>query len=217
MTAREQLRAGKKLRRLPQLVVGLLGYGVAVTLLVDSSLGASSWNVLSEGISLHTGLTFGWATNLTAVAVLFFWIPLRELPGLGTFLNVLLVGACADLSAHFVSTPDSLPGRIACYGAGLLMLTFFDAVYLGARFGSGPRDGLMTGAVRVSGKPIWMVRTAIELVVVTAGWLLGGIAGFGTVLIALVMGPLVQFFLRFTTVRLEDDQLLPGGGAVPVQ
>jgi uncharacterized membrane protein YczE len=90
-------------------------------------------------------------------------------------------------------------------GLGLLMLTFFDAVYLGARFGSGPRDGLMTGAVRVSGKPVWMVRTAIEVVVLAIGWILGGTVGIGTVLIALFMGPLVQQFLRFTTVRLDSD------------
>lgn len=85
------------------------------------------------------------------------------------------------------------------------MLVFFDAVYLGARFGSGPRDGLMTGAVRACGKPIWMVRTVIEVIVLTIGWILGGTVGFGTVLIAFLMGPLVQQFLRLTTVHLDRD------------
>ncbi|MER5392964.1 hypothetical protein [Saccharopolyspora sp. NPDC002686] len=205
MTAREQLRAEKKAWRLVQLLIGLVGYGAALTFLVESSLGAASWSVLAEGLSLRTGLSFGWATNLIAVAVLLCWIPLRELPGLGTFLNVVLVGTSADLAALFVPAPSSPVQQVGYFLLGLLMLTFFDAVYLGARFGSGPRDGLMTGAVRVTGKPIWLVRTAIELVVLAVGWLLGGTAGFGTVLIAVVLGPLVQQFLRFTTVRLAGD------------
>ncbi|MEV0696978.1 hypothetical protein AB0I53_03525 [Saccharopolyspora sp. NPDC050389] len=206
MTAVEQLRAEKKAWRLPQLIVGLVGYGTALTFLVQSSLGASSWSVLAEGISLRSGMTFGWATNLTAVAVLLCWIPLRELPGIGTFLNVVLVGTSADVAALFVPMPGSFPQQLGYFLLGLLMLTFCDAVYLGARFGSGPRDGLMTGAVRITGKPIWMVRTGIEVVVLAAGWLLGGTVGFGTVLIAFCMGPMVQNFLRFTTVRLAGDR-----------
>jgi uncharacterized membrane protein YczE len=205
MTAVEQLRAEKKTRRLLQLVIGLVGYGTSLTFLVQSSLGASSWNILAEGTALRTGLTFGWATNLIAVAVLVFWIPLKELPGLGTFMNVVLVGTSADLAAHFVHPPSSLTQQIVYYLAGLLMFAFFDAVYLGARFGSGPRDGLMTGAVRTFGKPIWMVRTGIEIIVVAAGWLLGGTIGLGTVLLAVAVGPMVQYFLRFVTVHLAVD------------
>lgn len=205
MTVGEQLRAEKKPWRFLQLIVGLVGYGTSLTFLVQSSLGASSWNILAEGISLRTGLTFGWATNLTAVFVLLFWIPLRELPGLGTLLNVVLVGTFADVAAHLVHAPTSLSQQFIYYFVGLLMSTFFDAVYLGARFGSGPRDGLMTGAVRASGKPIWMVRTGIEVIVLTIGWTLGGLVGFGTLLIAFAMGPLVQHFLRFTTVHLNWD------------
>ncbi|WP_223839291.1 membrane protein YczE [Saccharopolyspora pogona] len=215
MTAGEQLRADKKSWRLPQLLVGLVGYGTALTFLVDSSLGVSSWSVLAEGISLQTGVTFGWATNLTAVAVLLCWIPLRELPGLGTLLNIVLVGTSADWAANFVPAPTSLIQQLVHYFLGLLMLTFFDAVYLGARFGSGPRDGLMTGAMRATGKPIWAVRTGIEVIVLAMGWVLGGTVGFGTVLIALVMGPLVQHFLRFTTVRLDGDDAVGRTGRSP--
>ncbi|MGW6331164.1 membrane protein YczE [Nocardia rhamnosiphila] len=205
MTAAEQWRAEKKPRRLAQLLLGLAGYGTSLTLLVESSLGASSWNVLAEGVAQHSGLTFGWATNAIALVVLLFWIPLRELPGLGTVFNVLLVGACADLSARALPEADSPTRQLLYFLAGLLMLTCFDAVYLGARFGAGPRDGLMTGAVRLFSRPVWIVRTGIELVVLTAGWLLGGTVGFGTLLIAVVMGPLVQLFLRFTTVGLAGD------------
>jgi uncharacterized membrane protein YczE len=218
-TAVDPWRAGKKPRRLAQLLLGLAGYGTSLTLLVESSLGASSWNVLAEGVAQHSGLTFGWATNAIAVVVLLFWIPLRELPGLGTVLNVLLVGACADLSALALPDADSPTRQLLYFLTGLLMLTCFDAVYLGAGFGAGPRDGLMTGAVRLFSRPVWIVRTGIELVVLTAGWLLGGTVGLGTLLIAVVMGPLVQLFLRFTTVDLAVD--LPENSAAddaePVQ
>ncbi|MBP2325089.1 putative membrane protein YczE [Kibdelosporangium banguiense] len=152
-------------------------------------------------------MTFGWATNLTSIVVLLCWIPLRELPGLGTFLNVLLIGTSADLAALFLHPPGTFTQQLLFYCIGLVMLTFSDAVYLGARFGAGPRDGLMTGAVRVSGKPVWMVRTVIEVIVLTIGWILGGVVGFGTLLIALAMGPLVQQFQRFTTVRLKGDEI----------
>jgi uncharacterized membrane protein YczE len=205
MTASEQLRAERKVRRSLQLLVGLTGYGASLTLLVQSSLGASSWNVLAEGISLHSGLTFGWSTNLISLAVLTVWIPLRELPGIGTAFNVLLVGISADALAWFTPTPDSLSHQLTYFLLGLLMLTFFDAVYLGARFGSGPRDGLMTGAARVFGRSIWIVRTLIEVVVLAIGWGLGGTVGFGTLLIALSAGPMIQHFLGFTTVQLERD------------
>jgi uncharacterized membrane protein YczE len=205
LSARQQFQAEKKPRRIVQLLVGLAGYGAALTFLVGSGLGASSWNVLSEGVAVQLHVTFGVATILTALLVLPFWIPLRELPGLGTVLNVLLVGSVSDAVARVLPVPTSPIVQIAYFVVGLLMLTFFDAVYLGARFGSGPRDGLMTGLVRATGRPVWMVRTLIELTVVGIGWLLGGSAGWGTLVIALAMGPLVHQFLRFSTIRLRAD------------
>lgn len=206
MNAIEQIRAEKKARRLPQLILGLVGYGISLEFLLQAGLGASSWTVLAEGVSAQTGLSFGWATNLIAVLVLLFWIPLRELPGLGTVLNVVLVGVSADAAASFIAEPSSFAHQLGYFVLGLLMLTFFDALYLGARFGSGPRDGLMTGAVRVTGRPIWVVRTVIELTVLLFGWAMGGTFGAGTVLIAVLMGPMVQIFLGFTTVRLKLDE-----------
>lgn len=205
MSAGEQLRAEHKPRRLFQLLAGLIGYGTALALLVGSGLGASSWNVLAEGLAHRTGLSFGMATNLIALTVLVFWIPLRELPGLGTVLNVLLVGAAADAAAHLLPDPGTLAEQLAHYGLGLLMFAFCDALYLGARFGAGPRDGLMTGAVRVTGRPLWTVRTGIEVLVVAVGWALGGTVGAGTVVLAVAAGPLVQTFLRYTTVPLRAD------------
>ncbi|MCJ8503289.1 hypothetical protein MRU69_00220 [Kocuria flava] len=205
MNAGEQLRAEKKTHRLVQLLIGLTGYGTALALLVGSGLGASSWNVLAEGLAHRSGLSFGMATNLIALVVLMFWIPLRELPGLGTVLNVVLVGAAADVAAHLIPAPGTLVEQLTHYSLGLVMFAIFDALYLGARFGSGPRDGLMTGAIRVTGQPLWKVRTIIEVIVVAIGWVLGGTVGVGTLVLALAAGPLVQAFLRHTTVPLRVD------------
>ncbi|MER8013017.1 YitT family protein [Streptomyces griseoluteus] len=214
MSAVAQVRAGRKPRRLLQLLVGLAGYGGAVMMLVQSGLGAASWNVLTEGTARVSGISFGWATNLISVLVLLAWIPLRELPGLGTFLNVAVVGFAADATAAVLPDPHGLPGRIAYLLLGLVALAFFDALYLGAQFGSGPRDGIMTGLVRVTRLPLAAVRTGIEVTVAGAGWLLGGTLGVGTVLVALCMGPLVGFFLPRTTVRLPagppDERDEPG-------
>lgn len=209
MSAWEQFRAEKRRRRLMQLLVGLAGYGSALAFLVESRVGASSWNVLAEGIAERTGLSFGMATNLIAVAVLVFWVPLRELPGLGTLLNVVMVGLFADLTSYLLPPASSTQVQILYFAVGFLAFAFFDAVYLGARFGSGPRDGLMTGAVRVTGKPVWLVRIAIDATVVAIGWALGGVVGLGTVVMSLASGPLIHRFLNYTTVELKRDRVVP--------
>ncbi|WP_203225599.1 YitT family protein [Kocuria sp. SM24M-10] len=205
MSAGEQVRAEHKPRRLLQLLAGLIGYGTALALLVGSGLGASSRNVLAEGLAHRTGMSFGMATNLIALTVLVFWIPLRELPGLGTVVNVVLVGAAADAATHLLPAPGTVAEQLAHYSLGLVLFAFCDALYLGARFGAGPRDGLMTGAVRVTGQPLWRVRTGIEALVLAVGWGLGGTVGAGTVVLAVAAGPLVQTFLRHTTVPLQAD------------
>lgn len=202
LNAFAQLRAGRLGRRLPQLLIGLIGYGASVMMLVQSGLGGASWTVLSEGVSQVAGISFGWATNLIALLVLIAWIPMRELPGLGTVLNVAVVGFAADATAVLLPAADTPALRFGYLAGGLVALAFFDALYLGSQFGSGPRDGIMTGLVRVTGRPIAVVRTGIEVVVASAGWLLGGTLGLGTVVIALLMGPLVGFFLPRVTVRL---------------
>jgi uncharacterized membrane protein YczE len=202
LNAFSQVRAGRKARRIPQLLVGLVGYGAAVMMLVQSGLGAASWTVLTEGTSDALGISFGWATNLISVLVLLAWIPMRELPGLGTLLNVAIVGFAADATATVLPTPHGTPARTGYLVLGLVALAFFDALYLGAQFGSGPRDGIMTGLVRLTHLPVAVVRTGIEVAVASGGWLLGGTVGPGTVLIAWCMGPLVGFFLPLVAVRL---------------
>ncbi|MET8331554.1 hypothetical protein [Streptomyces sp. NPDC005181] len=202
MNAFAQVRAARKARRIPQLLFGLVGYGAAVMLLVQSGLGAASWNVLTEGTAKSLGISFGWATNLISLLVLIAWIPLRELPGLGTLLNVAIVGFAADATAAVLPNPHGPLADIGYLGLGLVALAFFDALYLGAQFGSGPRDGIMTGLVRLTHLPIAIVRTGIEVAVAGVGWLLGGTVGVGTVLIALCMGPLVGCFLPLVAVSL---------------
>ncbi|GAA0265703.1 membrane protein [Actinomadura nitritigenes] len=204
MSAAAQVRAGRKTRRILQLLAGLAGYGAAVMMLVRSGLGAASWNVLTEGTADALGVSFGWATNLISVLVLLAWIPMRELPGLGTLLNVAIVGFAADATAAVLPEPQGMLGQSGYLLLGLVALAFFDALYLGAQFGSGPRDGIMTGLVRLTRLPVAAVRTGIEVVVAGIGWLLGGTVGAGTVLIALCMGPLVGFFLPRTAVRLPS-------------
>lgn len=206
LNALDQLRAGNLTRRLPQLMIGLTGYGAAVMVLVQSGLGAASWNVLAEGLSTYLGLTFGWTTNLIAAIVLLAWIPLRELPGLGTVLNICVVGLAADWTAHHIA-PANLPIEQYTYLAiGLLLYALFDATYLGAQLGAGPRDGLMVGLTRVTGQPVRTVRTCIEVTVATVGWILGGTVGVGTIATSLLIGPLVGALLPLLTVRISPPQ-----------
>lgn len=202
LNAIEQLRAGRKSRRLPQLLVGLIGYGASVMVLVTSGLGAASWSVLTEGVSRSVGISFGTATNLVAVVVLVAWIPMRELPGVGTLFNVFLVGIAADTTALIIPRPLGVGTEAIYLVTGIVGLAFFDAVYLGAQFGAGPRDGLMTGLVRLTRQPIAVVRTGIEVTVAATGWILGGTIGIGTLLIAIAMGPLVGYFLPKVAVEI---------------
>lgn len=206
LNAAQQLRAGRKVRRFPQLLVGLVGYGASVMVLVTSGLGAASWSVLTDGTAKSVGISFGTATNLIAVTVLIAWIPMRELPGVGTLLNVVLVGVAADATALIIPSPTGLGAQAIYLVTGIIGLAFFDAVYLGAQFGAGPRDGLMTGLVRLTRQPVAVVRTCIEVTVASIGWALGGTAGIGTVLIALTMGPLVGYFLPKVAVEIPDTE-----------
>lgn len=204
MNAFAQLRAGRTARRVPQLLLGLVGYGAAVMVLVQSGLGTASWSVLTDGTAKSLGISFGWATNLISLLVLLAWIPLRELPGLGTVLDVAIVGFAADATALVLPAPRGTAAALAYLVLGLVALGFFDALYLGAQYGSGPRDGIMTGLVRLTRLPVAAVRTGIEVSVAGLGWLLGGTLGLGTVLVALCTGPLVGWFLPRLTVRLTD-------------
>lgn len=202
----EQLKTGRLPERLLRLVAGLWLYGFAIALMIKGGIGASPWDAFHLGASLHLPISFGAVMILTAVVVLLAWIPLRQMPGLGTVANTLLIGPFADLSLTLLATPQGLPLRIAFLLAGVIACAFATALYIGAQLGPGPRDGLMTGLARRTGWPLRRVRTGIEIAVLIAGIALGGTAGVGTVVFALAIGPLTQFFLRYLVVRSEPPR-----------
>jgi uncharacterized membrane protein YczE len=182
-------------RRLPQLLVGLALFGISSGLMIRGHLGLGPWDVLHEGLSEHIGLSFGAITALTSLAVMALWIPLRQRPGFGTAANIVIVAIMVDLTLWLVPVPDPLLGRLGLLVSGVLLNGFATACYIGVRLGPGPRDGLMTGLAARSSLSIRLIRTCIEITVVAIGWLLGGTVGLGTVLYALSIGPLTQFFL----------------------
>jgi uncharacterized membrane protein YczE len=198
-----QLRAGRLPERLSRLLLGLWLYGVAIALMIEGALGASPWDVLHLGLARHLPLSFGMVMVLTAAAVLLAWIPLRQMPGLGTVANAILLGPFADFALAWLATPQTIPLRIGYLVAGVVVCAFATAMYVGAQLGPGPRDGLMTGLARRTGRSIRRVRTLLEVGVLAIGIALGGIVGVGTVLFALGVGPLTQFFLRYLVVRLD--------------
>ncbi len=179
-------------RRWVQLMFGLFLYGIAISLMIRAAVGLSPWDVLAQGVSIRTGIPFGFVTNIVGGIVLLLWIPIRERIGIGTILNALLVGPSAEVGLWLIPEQTELWVRIPMFAAGLLLLAVATGMYIGARFGPGPRDGLMTGIHRKFGIKIWIVRTSIEVVVLIIGWILGGNVGLGTAAFALLVGPLVH-------------------------
>ena len=203
MTPRQQLRAGRLPRRLTQLFVGLTIFGFSMAMLIRGGLGMIPWDVFHYGVAKHVPLSFGTIAIIVALAVLLLWIPLREMPGLGTIANAIWIGVAADAGLALLTTPDSLPLKIVMMVGGIVLNGLATALYIGAQFGPGPRDGLMTGLARRLPISLRLIRTGIEVVVVIIGWLLGGVVGLGTVLFALSIGPLTQLFLPPLVVRVD--------------
>lgn len=195
-----QLRAGRLARRLPQLYVGLFLYGVSLAMMVRGALGLAPWDVLHSGFVRHVPMTLGSAVVLFSFVVLLLWIPLREMPGLGTISNALVVGVSADVTLAALERPDAIVLRIALMLGGVVLCGVASGLYIGAQLGRGPRDGLMTGLARRTGLSLRLVRTALEAGVVVVGLLLGGKLGLGTVVYALAIGPLTQLMLPWFTV-----------------
>lgn len=200
----EQLRAGRLPRRLVQLMVGLVLYGLTLAMMIRAMLGNAPWDVLHQGLARHLPLTIGQWVVVMSVVVLLLWIPLRELPGLGTIANALVVGFSADLFLALIDEPDGLAVRIALMAGGVVLNAAATALYLGAQLGAGPRDGLMTGLHRRTGLSLRLVRTSLEVTVVAIGFLLGGVLGIGTVLYAVLIGPLTQLMLPPAIVALDE-------------
>lgn len=203
LTPRQQLQAGRRTRRLVQLVVGLWLYGTSMAMMLHASLGLDPWDVFHAGVQGHVGWSFGTVVVAASVVVLALWVPLRQWPGLGTVANAVLVGVSTDVMLHVVPAPDALAVRAPLLLAGIVLNGLASALYIGAQFGPGPRDGLMTGLAHRTGGSLRLIRTGLEVLVLAVGWGLGGQAGAGTVLYALGIGPLVQFFLPHVVVRVD--------------
>lgn len=182
--------------RFVKLVAGLWIFGMGEAAIVESDLGNSPWTVLAEGVAKHSPLGIGTATVLISFLVLMAWIPLRQRPGLGTVLNALLIGIAIDATLPLLPDTDALAARVALLGGGIALVALGSGLYLTCRLGPGPRDGLMTGLSRRTGRSLRLWRTVIELSALAGGWLLGGTVGAGTVAFAALIGPGVQFAVQ---------------------
>jgi uncharacterized membrane protein YczE len=178
-----------------KLVAGLWVFGTGEALLVHSRLGNSPWTVLAQGVSLNTPLSIGVATVAISFLVLLLWVPLRQRPGLGTLANAVGIGMAIDVTLAYLPGGLPLGARLVEMVLGVLVVGVGSGLYLTSRLGPGPRDGLMTGLHRRTGRSLRLVRACIELTVLAAGWLLGGTVGVGTLAFALGIGPTVQLMV----------------------
>lgn len=211
-------RRGLPARRLIQLFAGLTLYGVSMGLMLRAGLGLEPWSVLNQGISRHTDLSIGTVTIVSGALILLLWIPLRQRPGLGTVANVVILGLVMDATLAWMPQLHSLAARIPLLAGAVLLNGVATGLYISADFGPGPRDGLMTGLHLRTGRPVRLVRTCIEVTVLATGFLLGGSVGAGTVVYALAIGPMAQFFLRRFAIKdrpVKPSPVVARGGASP--
>jgi uncharacterized membrane protein YczE len=194
--------------RIARLVVGLVVFGVGDALIVRSALGNSPWTVFAEGLSVQTPMSIGVASMATGLGLFLIWIPLRVRPGLGTVLNVVLIGVAIDVTLLLLGPVEGLLPRVVLLVVGVAVIGLGSGLYLGTRHGPGPRDGLMTGLHRATGLPVAVIRGSIEVVALGVGWLLGGTLGLGTLAFAVLIGPSVQ-------AGIAVDRRLWGPGGVP--
>ena len=183
-------------QRFVKLVFGLFIYGVGLAMMVDAQIGIAPWDVLAQGISIQTGLSFGQATVFVSALVLLTWIPLRVKPGLGTIMNAIFVGVFADLALPFIPEPTVYWQQLLLFVSGMLLISYATGLYISCGMGKGPRDGLNMGLAQRFKSPFWIARTAVEIVVVSIGFALGGQVREGTLIFALAIGYLNQLAMR---------------------
>lgn len=184
-------------RRLVQVVAGLVLYGFSSAVMIRAVLGLDPWDTLHQGLSVITAVPFGVVVIIVGVGVLLLWIPLRQRLGIGTVLNVLVIGLAIDFFLIFLPAASGFWMGLIFFVIGVALNGLAIALYVGAGLGAGPRDGLMTGIVKRTGKPVWLVRTAIEITVLVGGWMLGGTIGIGTVIYALGIGPVAHVLMPY--------------------
>lgn len=200
-------------RRLVHLYAGLTLYGTSCALMVRAGLGLDPWDVFHQGIAQHSGISIGVVSVMVGALVLPLWWPLRQRPGLGALSNVPLVGGSMDAALWLLPAPHALAVRVPLLAAGIVLNGVATGLYISARFGPGPRDGLMTGLHERTGRSVRLVRTCLEVTVLLTGIALGGSFGVGTVAYALSIGPLAQFFLRVFALPAPERGTVAAAGA----
>ena len=185
------LNTKPKLTTLIMLVIGLFLFGLGEAIIIGSGSGVSPWTVLAQGISSKTDLSIGVATFLISIFILIFWVPLKQIPGIGTIFNAIIIASAIDLTLGFVPKPELIYLKILQASFGILIVGIGSGIYLASNLGPGPRDGLMIGLQQKTNSSIPLIRTIIEITAVTVGWFLGGIVGIGTILFVFGIGPCV--------------------------
>lgn len=186
--------------RLIQLLIGLALYGLGIAFLLRAGIGMAPWDVLAQGISKQTHLSFGVSVVIVSAFALVAWIPLKQRLGIGTVLNAVLIGLFADLFEPFLAVPSTYPMQLVTFLIGLVIIGVATGIYLACKLGAGPRDGLMVGTSRALGWPLWLVRTIFEGIVLLSGWLMGGQVREGTLIFALTIGYIMQTSMKLFKV-----------------
>jgi len=202
-SSKKPLNIKPKIKTLLFLIFGLFLFGLGETLLLASGAGVSPWTVLAEGISIYSSYSVGWSTFWVSLAVLLLWIPLKQKPGIGTILNVIIIALVFDYTLPYLPNPENYGLKVLQVIIGVLITGLGSGFYLISNLGPGPRDGLMTGVQRITGKPIALVRSTIEVIVVFFGWKLGGTVGLGTIIFALGIGPTVAAGIYFVSKNFK--------------
>ena len=202
-SSKKPLNIKPKIKTLLFLIFGLFLFGLGETLLLASGAGVSPWTVLAEGISIYSSYSVGWSTFWMSLAVLLLWIPLKQKPGIGTILNVIIIALVFDYTLPYLPNPENYGFKVLQVIIGVLITGLGSGFYLISNLGPGPRDGLMAGVQRITGKPIALVRSTIEVIVVFFGWKLGGTVGLGTIIFALGIGPTVAAGIYFVSKNFK--------------
>jgi len=192
-----------KIRQFIQVFSGTSLIGIGISLNYLANLGLGPWGVFHDGLSKTLGISYGRTIIITGVAVMLLWIPLKQKPGLGTIVDIFLVGIVADLIILNFELSDSIFLSLTLIAFGIILIGAGTAIYVGADLGAGPRDGVMVGLERI-GLKIGTARNLIELFAFLTGWLLGGLVGYVTILFVIGIGPVVQIVLPYVDMRKND-------------
>ena len=188
-----------------RLLLGLYLVGLGLAMMIHTGLGVPPWDVLSQGVQVQTGWSFGFSAIVISAIVLLLWIPIKQQPGIGTVINAIMIGPFADLNEPLMPELDGWLANLLWMVLGLLSVALGAGLYISANLGAGPRDGLMVGLTRVSGWPFWIIRTIGESLVLLTGWLLGGTVGIGTALFAVAIGYLMQMSMKMFGFDPKSD------------